>query len=117
MRAHYKRSKHLISIDWFRLWLSPAFEEATCANPPEGIDPDTWGRLWTAPESPTDARTAMDRCLTDCPALSECRVLVSLGSAPRGVIQAGHAYGLRVSGSRRRVASEPTPETTEDEAC
>jgi len=117
VRAHYKRSKHLISIDWFRLYLSSAFEDAACTNAPEGVDPDVWGRLWTAPESPTQTRASMDRCLNDCPALPQCRVLVSLGAAPRGVVQAGHAYGMRVSGGRRRVPSEATPETTEDEAC
>lgn len=105
-------------MDWFRLWLSPAFEEAACANPPQGVDPDTWGRHWTAPETPAETRDAVDRCITDCPALTQCRVLVSLGSAPRGVVQAGHAYGLRMGGRRSPVASVATTVTDdEDEAC
>lgn len=116
MRAHYKRSKHLISIDWFRLWLSPAFEEATCANPPAGTHPDVWYRHWTDPETPGETREAVDRCLNDCPALMQCRVLVSLTTKPHGVVQAGHAYGLRVGSARRRVPSPTTP-TTKDEAC
>lgn len=117
MPAHYKRSKHLISIDWFRLWLSPVFENAACTNAPEGVDREQWSRQWTAPETPAIARAAMDRCIEDCPALLQCRALVSLGSAPRGVIQAGHAYGVRVGPANRRVASRPTTSTEAQEPC
>ncbi len=118
MRAHYKRSKHQITVAWFRLWLSPAFERATCVPTPDTADPDGWSRQWTAPATPTDARTAMNLCLETCPVLTECRALVSLGEMPRGVVQAGKAYGLRVGGTRKKVASAPTDDTTtKDEAC
>ena len=120
MRAHYKRSKHRISIAWFRLWLSPAFEDATCGNAPEGIDPETWSRKWTSPESPAETRAAVDMCIEQCPVLAECRVLVSLGETPRSVVQAGHAYGLRVVTYRtkpKQVPSTTTPTTEDEEAC
>lgn len=119
MRAHYKRSKHQITVAWFRLWLSPAFERATCVPTPEISDPDGWSRQWTNPATPDVARTAMNLCLESCPVLTECRALVSLGEVPRGVVQAGKAYGLRVGGKRKKVTSGTTDDMTtdEDEAC
>jgi len=107
----------MLSLDWFRLWLSPVFEDAACTNAPVGIHPDSWARQWTSPETPAETRAAMERCLTECPALTECRVLVSLGSVPRGVVQAGHAYGLRVGAAPKRVASTATPPTKDEDAC
>lgn len=117
MRAHYKRSKHQMALDWFRLWLSPIFERATCGNAPEGLDSTTWSRMWTGPETPADTRMAVDLCNTLCPALEECRVLVDLGQRPRGVVQAGHAYGLRVGAKPKGVASATTPTMKDKAAC
>jgi len=108
MRAHYKRSKHQIGMAWFRLWISPAFEEAVCGNAPAGEDPAAWSRQWTSPETPTVTRDALDRCNDECPVLAECRALVDLGETPRSVVQAGQAYGLRVGAAKKKaVASAP----------
>jgi hypothetical protein len=107
MRAHYKRSKHLIGTAWFRLWISPAFEEATCGNAPAGEDPVLWSRQWTSPETPSVTRDALDKCNQECPVLEECRALVDLGEKPKSVVQAGQAYGLRVAAAKKQVASAP----------
>lgn len=114
MRAHYKRSKRQITVSWFRLWLSPAFEDATCVPTPEVEDPVGWAHQWTNPKTPAVAKKAMSLCLEQCPVLDECRALVSLGDQPRGVVQAGKAYGLRV-GSRRGKMTDDDDMTTEDD--
>ncbi len=117
MRAHYKRSKHLVGVAWFRLWLSPVFEQATCAQPPNGEPLDTWSRQWTSPETPSETRIALDLCNQQCPVLMECRALVEMGEVPRGVVQAGRAFGLRIGPAPKRVPSLATPATTDEEAC
>lgn len=118
VRAHHKKAKQQISPAWFRMWLSPVWERATCTNPPEGVDAETWGRRWTHPETSAMARSAKKACLEECPVLMECRAFVSLGPLPDGVIQAGRSFRIRIPRHTDEVASEPTPDDVETEdAC
>lgn len=114
MRAHYKRSKHLMGVGWLRLWLSPIFETASCTNPPSQEQLDTWAYKWTDPQNTAEAREALRLCRTECPALAHCQTLTVLaGDEPRGVIQAGTAYGIRVGPRKSRsvsLLSTPPPE-------
>lgn len=117
MRAHYKRSKHQIGMAWFRLWLSPVFENAICSTAPDGEDPVEWSRQWTSPPTPSIARVAVDLCNEQCPVLDECRALVALGEKPKSVVQAGHAFGLRVGAAKKRVPSAQVQATEGQKAC
>lgn len=106
MRAHYKRSKHSIGVHWLRLWLSPIFERASCTNPPAQAPGDIWARKWTDPQTTAEAREALRLCREECPALSDCTILTELlmpDDPPRGVIQAGVSFGVKVGPRKPRT--------------
>jgi hypothetical protein len=107
MRAHYKRSKHRIGAAWLRLYLSPVFERGRCADAPPGVSEVAWKAKWTAPASSAEVREAVRMCKEECPALMECRALITLaGEVPTGVVQAGVAYRLRTGGPRAKKTTQ-----------